>query len=387
MNDELELQDAEQSAAEELTELTNIAGDILEKQDDATLGECRATAVEDVVGELVESYSTSNYTEEARAIYRMGLEATFQNIGVRVNADAFLKKDGQISLESAEQKGDGILAKIWEWLKSVYQGLADSVTAFINQYRVSLSGLRKQLEKAKEVVKDVEGTATQATFSAPAIANYLCDRNGKAQDPYHHITEVVSTFQHFAKEIDGTFHELNNVDPSSLMQKFMGLKSFVDNIQSSGPEVLGRGIDHLHNLYFVPQGKLVLTKGSNPRYPVIGASIRAEMVPASSPDLPTLTANQMNDAIRVADRAISVLKDIDADLNTIVRTAKRVSSATNTLRPGTPDPQQREQARQFISAIASSSKLHARAWIIAFPYALLNVQASLRYITRSAAQY
>lgn len=189
----------EASFESEMTELVNdldaqiaehdeAIGTTATASDDIVKSTNGAEGLSDLIDNTVAIYGDAGIPEEAAQMLEVSVECVLRSMGMYIPASAILpslegKSRSQYSTE-AEEKKEGIIARIWEMIKKAFAGFGEFVTNMLAKLRNNINAVQAYSKRVRERVETIKGATPTGDVKLGGDGNLT--KSGEA-------SQVVST--------------------------------------------------------------------------------------------------------------------------------------------------------------------------------------------------
>lgn len=254
-------------------EVADVSTQITAASDDVVTSTTGADSLSALVDNTVAIYGDAGIPEDAAKQLEVSVEAVLRVMGHPGGFSSVLPSvesctPTQYSTE-AEEKKNGVISRIWEWIKKMFGQMLDFFTGMVDKIRNSTTGLTKLTAKLKEKVNQLEGADAEGDVSLGSYGK-LC--NPKA--PVENLVSSKNYFTTFIGKWEGYFGELFTNDLSKdAFKKPETAGAAFSTIMAAEQKKLPEWEKVPVTSYHV----LVITKGTNAENPVIGAKAKIEL--------------------------------------------------------------------------------------------------------------
>lgn len=189
----------EASFESEMTELVNdldaqiaehdeAIGTAATASDDIVKSTNGAEGLSDLIDNTVAIYGDAGIPEEAAQMLEVSVECVLRSMGMYIPASAILpslegKSRSQYSTE-AEEKKEGIIARIWEMIKKAFAGFGEFITNMLAKLRNNINAVQAYSKRVRERVETIKGATPTGDVKLGGDGNLT--KSGEA-------SQVVST--------------------------------------------------------------------------------------------------------------------------------------------------------------------------------------------------
>lgn len=254
-------------------EVADVSTQITTSSDDIVTSTTGAESLSDLVDNTVAIYGETGIPEDAAKQLEVSVEAILRVMGHPGGFSTVLPSlesctPAQYSTE-AEEKKNGVVSRIWEWIKKIFGQMMDFFTGMIDKLRNSTSSLTKLTAKLKEKVGQLEGADATGDVSLGGYGKF-CNPNATVEN----LTTSKGYFTTFVNKWEGYFGDLFTNDLS---------KDAFKKPETAGPafaammEAEQKKLPEWDKVPVTSYHVLVISKGTNAENPVIGAKAKIEL--------------------------------------------------------------------------------------------------------------
>jgi len=376
----------------DVNEVKEISEQVSAASDNIVQSDVGADSLSALVDNTVAIYGEQGIPEDAAKQLEVSVEAILRVMGHPGSFASVLPSfescatPAQYSTE-AEEKKNGVVVRIWEWIKKIFGQMADFVTGMIDKVRNSTESLKKLSAKLKEKVGKVEG-ASGDTVNVGGYGKF-CHPTSAAQN----IVSSTGHFKDFVEKWEGYFGLIlsNDLSKGAMQDPERVGEAFVTIMQAEEkklPEWEKLQVTAFHDLNVV--------KGSSAENPLIGAKITIEPTNAIKGDgvRQALTKEKMLQVLEAVDGLISRLELFTTDFGKYRENLKTLKSAGFAQRTTgsvngfmSKEPSQKEYFAKVADAgkvLQALTRIGMDGMAKSVPAAMDVIRANLTYVNKSA---
>lgn len=389
-NDIVELTDVVNN---DVAEVSEVSSQITEANDNIDTSIAGADSLSGLVDNTIAIYGEQGIPEDAAKQLEVSVEAILRVMGHPGGFSTVLPSFESCATPAsysaeAEEKKDGVVSRIWEWIKKVFAQMADFFTGMIDKVRNSTGNLAKLSAKLKEKVEKLEGADGGGTVSLGGYGKFV---NPKA--PVQNLGSSKNYFTQFVHKWESYFGMIlsSDLSKSAFKDPQTAGEAFVTIMQAEQkklPEWTSVPVTSYH--------VLSIAKGTDPENPMIGAKAKVEATHAMK-DIsshPVMSKSVMLEALAGVDALLFELDHLSKDfakyrdnLNTIKKTgfSQRVGGTLQGL--AAKEPMHKEFATNTVrggQVLQSLARIGIDGLSQSVPAVLEVVRANLTYVNKSA---
>jgi len=392
-SDIVDLVDESNTAIDEVSEVST---QITTASDDIVSSTTGVGSLSDLVDNTVDIYGETGIPEDAAKQLEVSVEAILRVMGHPGGFSTILPSmeacatPTQYSTE-AEEKKNGVVSRIWEWIQKIFGQLVDFVSGLVDKMRNSTESLSKLTAKLKEKVSALEGEEATGDVSLGGYGKF-CSPTSASET----LTGTGTSFKAFVTKWEGYFGTLftNELSKKSLKDPATAGATFTAMMEAEAkklPEWKNVKVTSFHSLEITP--------GSNAENPLIGAKASVKIDGENKQSkCPALTKAKMlevlNATAALLEEVAATAKDFDkykTNLGHLKSTGllTRVNSAAVGINPNN-GPLVRQMAKKMGvtgQVFQSLARIGIDGLGQSVPAVLDIIRANLTYVNKSAAAH
>ena len=340
-----------------------------------------------LVENTIAVYGENGITEDGAKALEVSVESLLRSMGVdsivpvSVVLPTFEGKSRTDYSTEAEEKKEGVVARLWEWLKTLYAKLAEFAEGIVDKIRLSTTAVQNYSKRVREAANKATGAAPDTKLKLGGDTAFV--RSGDAASV---VSETANDYAAFVKSWSTVWEALVNTDPTSTDPE-----QVLKLITAAGSKLPSE-----KSFKFTPFHSVEIAPGSGENT-IIGAkaSVKIDKSNAAT-ELAVLSAEQMKSALDAVDRTLVDLTNAQEQISKWNLNLKRIASKGATTsasawvssKVGTTETKSISgEVRKMGQALNSAARIALDGFSMSFTPTLKVLRANLIYIAKSASAH
>lgn len=306
--------------------------------------------IDSLISATVDAYGADGIDERGAELMHMSVESLLRASKLNLPAAAIVPSFEKGSTRSeytteAEEKKEGVLRRIFQWLAKAFASMTASVMQFISKLRTTTGTVEKYVQAVKARAAKATGAVKTGKIKVGATGAWLLDTQGHPTDP---VTAITGARHDYLSFIHGAESELGDVARLTLPgASDAQIKMWLNNLDKALGEKYSTGLLRLDNVRFLPGKRFKVShtapvgtgaknqfgEHSKLNTPLIKAeaSVVDEKPSTTTTEVDYLTVTQIHQGLDIALDMVQKVKKIESVVDKYVDNAKTASKYLSNL--------------------------------------------------------